>query len=152
MPFYVYIIQSQKFKSFYKGFSENPLTRLQQHNKGEALYTSSKRPWILVYVEEFESKKLALIREKNLKKATTERIKALLNSKKTSFTASFNGCPVIPTVLWGRVRVPPNKNYKRKVIRFWITRSPLFKSCRKKIYLKPDRPRKRKNLELYSNK
>ncbi|MBX2888726.1 MAG: GIY-YIG nuclease family protein [Ferruginibacter sp.] len=82
MAFYVYIIQSQKDKSFYKGFSENPLARLQQHNNGEAHYTSFKRPWKLVYVEEMKSKRLALIREKNLKKATTERIIALINSQK----------------------------------------------------------------------
>jgi putative endonuclease len=44
MPFYVYIIQSKKDNSFYKGFSENPYQRLDQHNNGESHYTSSKIP------------------------------------------------------------------------------------------------------------
>ena len=39
-------------------------------------------PWKMVYVELFESKKEALIREKNLKKATTERIVHLIESFK----------------------------------------------------------------------
>jgi putative endonuclease len=41
-----------------------------------------KTPWKLVYVEELSSKKEALIREKNLKKATNERLKALINHTK----------------------------------------------------------------------
>ncbi|QQL49050.1 GIY-YIG nuclease family protein [Mucilaginibacter ginkgonis] len=82
MAFYVYIIQSQVEGSFYKGFSENPVQRLAQHNDGSATYTSRKIPWKLVYVEEFPSKQEALIREKNLKNATIERINALINHPK----------------------------------------------------------------------
>ena len=82
MAFYVYIIQSEKDGSFYKGFSENPVIRLCQHNAGETASTMHLRPWKLVYVEEFLSKSQALIREKNLKKATRERIIALLAHKK----------------------------------------------------------------------
>lgn len=82
MAYYVYIIQSFKDNSFYKGFTENPLRRLSQHNNRESKYTSMKTPWKLVYVEELSSKKEALIREKNLKKATNERLKALINHTK----------------------------------------------------------------------
>ncbi len=64
--------------SFYKGFTESPLQRLAQHNNKESHYTSSKTPWKLVYVEEVVSKRDALIREKNLKKATHARIEALI--------------------------------------------------------------------------
>jgi len=78
MAFYVYIIQSLDDDSFYKGFTENPLQRLVQHNNKESHYTSAKTPWKLVYVEEMSSKKEALIREKNLKKATIKRIQALI--------------------------------------------------------------------------
>ena len=45
-------------------------------------YTSTKMPWKLVYIELFESKREALIRERNLKKATTERINHLINITK----------------------------------------------------------------------
>ena len=82
MAFYVYIIQSEKDGRFYKGFSENPVIRLCQHNAGETASTMHLCPWKLVYVEEFHSKSEALIREKNLKKATRERIIALLTHEK----------------------------------------------------------------------
>jgi putative endonuclease len=68
MPFYVYIIQSEADLSYYKGFSENPLGRLLQHNNGDCTYTSGKLPWKLVYVEQCLTKREALIREKALKK------------------------------------------------------------------------------------
>jgi putative endonuclease len=82
MPYYVYIIQSEKDGSFYKGFTVDFMKRLQQHNNGESQYTSSKLPWKLIYVEEQLNKKDALIREKNLKKATRERILHLISSEK----------------------------------------------------------------------
>src|SRR5204862_135493 len=64
MSYYVYIIQSQLDFSYYKGYSENPLLRLHQHNNKECNYTSNKTPWALVYIEEMTSKTGALIREK----------------------------------------------------------------------------------------
>ena len=64
MSFYVYIIQSLVDKSYYKGFTENLLNRLNQHNNGESKYTSTKLPWRFVYLEELESKKEGLIRER----------------------------------------------------------------------------------------
>lgn len=82
MPFYVYIIQSLRDESFYKGFSEDYAKRLLQHNNAECAYTSFKIPWKLVYAEEHLTKRSALIREKNLKKATRERILALISSYK----------------------------------------------------------------------
>jgi putative endonuclease len=82
MPFYVYILQSAFDRSFYKGFSENPLQRLAQHNDGQSHYTSLKRPWKLVYIETFANKRSALIREKNLKKATVQRLQEIINSNK----------------------------------------------------------------------
>ena len=62
MPYFVYIMQSDKDLSYYKGLSEDYLRRLAQHNFGQSQYTSSKVPWRLVYVEEHE--RTALIREK----------------------------------------------------------------------------------------
>ncbi|HMJ45983.1 MAG TPA: GIY-YIG nuclease family protein [Ferruginibacter sp.] len=82
MGYYVYIIQSIEDGSFYKGFSENPYKRFEDQNRGNCTYTSSKMPWELKYIEECSSKREALIREKNLKKASLERIKALIESSK----------------------------------------------------------------------
>ena len=78
MAYYVYILQSEKDNSFYKGFSESPSIRLLQHNAGETTSTRHLTPWKLVYVEQMASKTEALIREKNLKKASRERVIALL--------------------------------------------------------------------------
>jgi putative endonuclease len=80
MPFYVYIIQSQKDGSYYKGYSENPYARLTQHNNGESIYTAGKIPWILVCLLSFETKKEALIKERKLKKYPTSSIEALIQS------------------------------------------------------------------------
>jgi putative endonuclease len=82
VPFYVYIIQSQVDKTYYKGFSENPVTRFLQHNSGESQYTSSRMPWQLVYVEKSLTKREALIREKALKKYSHSQIAGIINSAK----------------------------------------------------------------------
>jgi putative endonuclease len=61
-----------------RGFSEHPLMRLAQHNNGETSSTKHLCPWELVYIEACASKREALIREKSLKKASRERIEALI--------------------------------------------------------------------------
>ena len=78
MSFYVYIIKSEVDGSFYKGFTEDPIQRLNYHNQGSTQSTRRLIPWMFVYIEECPSKKDALIREKNLKKASRERIEALI--------------------------------------------------------------------------
>lgn len=82
MPNYVYIIQSLADKSYYKGFTENPILRIQRHNNGESTYTSAKCPWVLVYVEIFETKKEALKREIRIKKYSHDQIELLIQSAK----------------------------------------------------------------------
>jgi putative endonuclease len=82
MPFTVYIIRSQLDGTYYKGFSENPLNRLLQHNMGECTYTSRKMPWQLVYIEELPTKREALIRERALKKYAHSQIQKLILTEK----------------------------------------------------------------------
>jgi len=82
MSYFVYIIQSDRDSSYYKGFSEIPVARLSQHNSGERSFTSAKTPWRLVHVEEQPSKKDALIREKALKKYSHTQILRLIESSK----------------------------------------------------------------------
>lgn len=86
MAYYVYILKSLKDQIYYKGFTENPIIRLEQHNKAESKYTSSKIPWELVYLECFEQKKDALIREKRLKKYSHQQIEQLISSGKNSLS------------------------------------------------------------------
>ena len=66
--FYVYILQSQADSSYYIGYTNNLDARLDRHNSGRTRYTSKKRPWKIVYVEQFDTKTEALKRERFLKK------------------------------------------------------------------------------------
>ena len=63
----VYILQSEKDESFYIGYSQNPIKRLHKHNTAKTGYTSTKKPWKIVYTEEFDTKTEAIKREKFLK-------------------------------------------------------------------------------------
>ena len=66
--FFVYIIQSQKDKSFYIGSTGAITERLNEHNFGITRYTKNKRPWEIVYFEEYKIRGEAVIRERYLKK------------------------------------------------------------------------------------
>ena len=79
MPYFVYIIQSERDNTFYKGFSENVFHRLEQHNRGESHYTSTKTPWKLVYFEELPTKRDALIREKQIKRYNSVYLRKLIS-------------------------------------------------------------------------
>ncbi|MGB4415491.1 MAG: GIY-YIG nuclease family protein [Paludibacter sp.] len=78
MSNFVYIIQSEQDQTYYKGFTENIVKRLEQHNNGESEYTSRKMPWKLVYLEELTTKREALIREKQIKRFNTVYLKKLI--------------------------------------------------------------------------
>jgi putative endonuclease len=79
MPFYVYIIYSEKFDVYYKGFSEDLDKRLEFHNTDKSKYTSGKGPWKLVYHESFDTRTEAMRREKQLKKQNRNYLLWLIN-------------------------------------------------------------------------
>ena len=68
MKYYVYIIESQKDKSFYIGYTQGLAKRIADHNGGRGKYSSKKIPWELKYSEEFNTKKEAITRERVMKK------------------------------------------------------------------------------------
>jgi putative endonuclease len=78
--FYCYIIHSETHNKYYKGFTENPDKRLQQHNNGESRFTKNFIPWKLVFLQSFENKADALKREKVLKKYSHAQILQLIHS------------------------------------------------------------------------
>ena len=82
MPFYVYIIANTTDTELYKGFTENPVLRLQQHNNGESVFTSSKAFWYFVCIIEFETKKEALIFEKRIKRWNRNSLESPICSPK----------------------------------------------------------------------
>ena len=66
--FYAYVLYSPSFDKIYIGYTSNLENRLNGHNhldkKG---WTRKFRPWVILFFEEFEYKKQALTREKQLK-------------------------------------------------------------------------------------
>jgi predicted GIY-YIG superfamily endonuclease len=65
--YYVYILQSLKDKSYYTGLTADVEARLKKHNNGSVEYTSTKRPFKIVWYCAFEDKIKALQFEKYLK-------------------------------------------------------------------------------------
>ncbi len=68
MEFLVYILYSEKFDKTYVGFTSSLIERFKSHNElAKTGYTIRYRPWKVVYIEVFDSKTIALQREKWLK-------------------------------------------------------------------------------------
>ena len=68
--YYVYILKSLRDGRYYYGCTSNLETRLKSHNSGKVRSIKSRRPLILHYYEEFESKPEALKRERFFKSVT----------------------------------------------------------------------------------
>ena len=68
MPYYVYIIQSELDGSYYTGSTRDLNERLQRHNEGRSVYAKTKRPWHLVYSEEYPDRSSAVKRENQIKR------------------------------------------------------------------------------------
>jgi len=67
---YVYILQSQRDKSYYTGTTENLKKRVAEHNAGSPRYSSSKCPYKIIWYCAFLMKDKALNFEKYLKKGS----------------------------------------------------------------------------------
>jgi len=73
MPFFVYILQSERTGRFYVGQTEHLEERLSYH---QANYSKSLRnhgPWKLVYQESFASRSEAVRRERYIKQQKDRR-------------------------------------------------------------------------------
>lgn len=69
--FVVYVLYSASYDKIYIGFTSDLINRFKGHqqlsNKG---FTIKFRPWVVIHVEVFETKKAAMSREKQLKTAS----------------------------------------------------------------------------------
>jgi len=65
--YYLYIIKSIFRNKFYTGCTQNIENRLNEHNQGKCYWTKRYKPWIIHYIEKFESRQKAFSREKYLK-------------------------------------------------------------------------------------
>jgi putative endonuclease len=82
MGYYVYIIYSGKLDKYYVGYSEDILTRLEQHNGGVSAFTSKANDWRIEYSESFETRQQAHWREKEIKsKKSRKYIEWLIGRK-----------------------------------------------------------------------
>ena len=66
--FYFYVLKSKKDNSFYIGSTKDLRRRLKEHNSSRSVYTKKFLPWELIYFEGYGVYKLALKREKSLKR------------------------------------------------------------------------------------
>jgi len=77
----VYILHSEKLDKFYIGFSADVYDRILKHNRSKKGFTSTGKPWLLVYTETFLTKKEAMAREKQLKNwKNPDRLNRLIQS------------------------------------------------------------------------
>jgi putative endonuclease len=72
--FVTYVLYSNKFDKIYIGYTNSLIERFHSHNNlSKKDYTINYRPWIVAYVEFFDSKAEALTREKELKSSVGRR-------------------------------------------------------------------------------
>lgn len=74
MKYYVYILESEKDQSYYIGYTQGLEKRVYDHNHGRGRYSSKKAPWNLVYWEEYDTKREAIIRERQIKKWKSKKL------------------------------------------------------------------------------
>ena len=67
MSYFIYVLKSELTGSSYVGHTSNLEKRLIEHNNNKSLSTRGKKPWRLVYKEEFITRSEAALREKYFK-------------------------------------------------------------------------------------
>ncbi|OGY45686.1 MAG: endonuclease [Candidatus Buchananbacteria bacterium RIFCSPHIGHO2_02_FULL_38_8] len=65
--YYVYILKSLNSDGYYIGHAKDLNIRLERHNDGKVRSTKSRRPWKVIYTENFNTKQEAYRREKQIK-------------------------------------------------------------------------------------
>lgn len=73
--FYVYLLQSEKDKTFYIGQTENLEERVKRHNDGYVFSTKKKAPLNLIGHEQYATREEARWREHILKHSYLEKKK-----------------------------------------------------------------------------
>ncbi len=71
--YYTYVIQSEKDRGFYTGFTNNLRKRFNEHNSGKVSSTKNRLPFVLIYYEACLDEEDAKSREKYLKSGMGKR-------------------------------------------------------------------------------
>jgi putative endonuclease len=61
--YFAYILKSEKDNRYYYGSTNDLAARLAKHNKGDVKATKNRRPFVMHYSEQFESRSEAYKRE-----------------------------------------------------------------------------------------
>ena len=93
MAYYVYILQSRKNDSFYKGSTDNLIRRFSEHNAGKASSTARYLPWDLVWYTIKSDRSDAVNLEMKLKNLSAERT---IDFIKKHFDQAVGGPDVTP--------------------------------------------------------
>jgi putative endonuclease len=81
LPYYTYVLFSEKDRVLYIGYTSNLERRILQHNSGNVKSTAYRRPLILIFSEFYLFEKDARNREQYLKTTAGKRaIKLMLRS------------------------------------------------------------------------
>jgi len=75
MPYFVYILYSEKDHKLYIGCTSDIEERLKRHNDGNVSATKHRRPLVLIHKEIFDEKADAFNRERFLKSLWGARTK-----------------------------------------------------------------------------
>lgn len=70
---HLYVLHSIKSGRSYIGIAEDQFSRLEKHNSGSVRSTKGYRPWELIHVEEYNTKREARLRELELKRSGYKR-------------------------------------------------------------------------------
>ena len=80
MPYFVYILLSEKDGNLYIGQTGNLAKRLAAHTEGHVTSTMNRRPLKLVYSEEFSSRSEAILKEREIKSISSRDFKRRLRN------------------------------------------------------------------------
>lgn len=91
--YYAYILQSEKDKKLYVGYTGDLRKRIKMHNSGKVLSTKFRRPFSLIYYEAHIDRSDAFKREKFLKTGWGRNyIKRILENYFRSKFKNLGGC------------------------------------------------------------
>ena len=74
MTYYVYILQSRKNDSFYKGSTDNLIRTFLEHNAGKDSSSARYSPWHLVCYTKKSNRSEAVVLEMKLKNLSVQKI------------------------------------------------------------------------------
>ena len=93
MKYYFYILFSFQLDKFYIGHTANLQERIKKHNSNHKGFTGKANDWEIVYFEEFDNKKEAYARERQVKnwKSKTKIIDLIKNTESNISKQKLSG-------------------------------------------------------------